>query len=99
MLEKIAGFKVKDKEIFKILTDLGFKISKMKSVLELKVPSWRPDITQPIDIVEEVVRIKGYNNIKTLEPEKNRIKDTLNKQQKLFIFFNVQWLQKDITRL
>ena len=38
MLEKIAGFKVKDKEIFKILTDLGFKISKMKSVLELKVP-------------------------------------------------------------
>ena len=86
MLEKIAGFKVKDKEIFKILTDLGFKISKMKSVLELKVPSWRPDITQPIDIVEEVVRIKGYNNIKTLEPEKNRIKDTLNKQQKLFHF-------------
>ena len=86
MLEKIAGFKVKDKEIFKILTDLGFKISKMKSVLMLKVPSWRPDITQPIDIVEEVVRIKGYNNIKTLEPEKNRIKDTLNKQQKLFHF-------------
>ena len=86
MFEKITGFKVKDKEILKILTDLGFKISKKKSELELKIPSWRPDITQPIDIVEEVVRIKGYNNIKTLEPEKIRTKDTLNKQQKLFHF-------------
>ena len=52
----------------------------------MKIPTWRPDITQPIDIVEEIVRIKGYNNIKTLEPEKIRIKDTLNKQQKLFHF-------------
>ena len=52
----------------------------------MKIPTWRPDITQPIDIVEEIVRIKGYNNIKTLEPEKTRIKDTLNKKQKLFHF-------------
>ena len=37
-----------------------------------------------MDIVEEIVRIKGYNNIKNLEPEKTRFKDTLNKQQKLF---------------
>mgnify|MGYP001220805011 FL=1 len=86
MFEKIAGFKVRDKEMIKILGDLGFEISKKKSELELKVPSWRPDVTQPIDIVEEIVRIKGYNNIETLEPEKTRIKDTLNKQQKLFHF-------------
>ena len=86
MLEKIAGFKVRDKEMIKILGDLGFEISKKKSELELKIPSWRPDVTQPIDIVEEIVRIKGYNNIETLEPEKTRIKDTLNKQQKLFHF-------------
>ena len=86
LFEKIAGFKVKDKDIIKILTDLGFEISKKKEELELKIPTWRPDITQPIDIVEEIVRIKGYNNIETLEPDKTRIKDTLNKQQKLFHF-------------
>jgi len=86
LFEKIAGFKIKEKEIIKILTDLGFGISKKKQELELKIPTWRPDITQPIDIVEEVVRIKGYDNIKTLEPEKTRIKPTLNKQQKLFHF-------------
>jgi len=86
LFEKIAGFKIKDKEIIKILTDLGFEISKKKQELELKIPSWRPDITQQIDIVEEIVRIKGYNNIQTLEPEKTRNKETLNKQQKLFHF-------------
>ena len=86
LLERIAGFKVKDKEIIKILTDLGFEVSKKKLELELKIPSWRPDITQPIDIVEEIVRIKGYSNIRTLEPDKTRFKATLNKQQKLFHF-------------
>ncbi len=86
LFEKIAGFKIKDKEIFKILNNLGFEVTKKKQDLELKIPTWRPDITQPIDIVEEIVRIKGYNNIKTLEPEKLRIKPTLNKQQKLFHF-------------
>ncbi len=86
LFEKIAGFKIQDKEIVKILTDLGFEIKKKKQELDLKIPSWRPDITQTIDIVEEIVRIKGYNNIKTLEPEKTRVRPTLNKQQKLFHF-------------
>ncbi len=86
LFEKITGFKIKDNEIIKILTDLGFDVSRKKLELDLKIPTWRPDITQPIDIVEEIVRIKGYNNIETLEPEKTKIKDTLNKQQKLFHF-------------
>ena len=86
LFEKIAGFKIQDKEIIKILNDLGFEITKKKQELELKIPTWRPDITQPIDIVEEIVRIKGYNNIETLEPDKKRIKPTLNKKQKLLHF-------------
>tara|TARA_Y100001970_G_scaffold229794_1_gene285116 strand:+ start:725 stop:3133 length:2409 start_codon:yes stop_codon:yes gene_type:complete len=86
LFEKIVGFKISDKQILKILTDLGFEISKKKQEFKLKIPTWRPDITQPIDIVEELIRIKGYNNVQTLEPEKVRNKDTLNKQQKLFHF-------------
>ena len=86
LFKKITGFKVKDKEIIRILIDLGFGISKKKQKLHLIVPTWRPDIAQPIDIVEEIARIKGYDNIETLEPKKNRTKDTLNKEQKLFHF-------------
>ena len=86
LFEKIAGFKINENEIIKILNNLGFKITKKKYELELTIPTWRPDITQTIDVVEEIVRIKGYDNIKTIEPEKTRIKDTLNKKQKLFHF-------------
>ena len=86
LFEKITGFKIKDKEIFKILTSLGFEIKKKKNILNLQIPSWRPDISQPIDIVEELVRVKGYKNIKIIDPEKNRVKPTLNNQQKLFHF-------------
>jgi len=86
LFEKITGFKIEQKEIIKILTNLGFKIKKQKKLLLLKVPSWRPDIEQEIDIVEELVRIKGYDQIQMIEPEKARNKNTLNKVQKLFHF-------------
>ena len=86
LFKKITGFKVGDKEIIKILLNLGFKVKKQKNILNLTVPSWRSDINQPIDIVEEIVRIKGYDQIKIEEPEKVRIKPTLNRKQKLFHF-------------
>ena len=86
LVEKIAGFKISTKEIFKILENLGFKFKKKKNFFELTVPSWRPDITQEIDIVEELVRISGYDKISIIDPIKKRKKSTLNKSQKLFHF-------------
>ena len=50
---------------------------------KIEVPSWRPDITQDVDLVEELIRIKGFNNIKLIEPLKKK-KETLNFKQKLF---------------
>ena len=49
-------------------------LKKKKQKLHLIVPTWRPDITQPVDIVEEIARIKGYDNIETLEPKKIELK-------------------------
>jgi len=86
LFEKISGFKISNKEISKILNDLGFKVKVNKNFFKLKVPSWRPDIEQPIDIVEELVRIYGYDKIKKVDPLKIRSKSTLNKIQKLFHF-------------
>ncbi len=86
LFEKISGFKISNKEILKILNSLGFEIKNEKKFLKLKVPSWRPDITQPIDVVEELVRIHGYDKIKKIDPIKIRSKPTLNKSQKLFHF-------------
>ena len=86
LFNNTTGFKVEVREMIKILSDLGFLVKKNKKELNLKVPSWRPDILQPIDIVEEIVRIKGYDRIKTELPEKTRNKQTLNPHQKLFHF-------------
>jgi len=84
--EKITGFNISQKEMIKILKDLGFEIKKVKNFLVLNVPLWRPDIEQEIDIVEELVRIHGYDQIQIIDPEKTRKKPTLNSKQKLFHF-------------
>ena len=86
LFKKITGFKIDQKEIIRILNNLGFKVKKQKKLLLLVVPSWRPDIEQEVDIVEELIRIKGYDQIKMIEPEKVRKKNTLNQIQKLFHF-------------
>ena len=86
MFEKISGFKISIKEMIKILEDLGFKIKNEKNYLNLRVPSWRPDILQEVDIVEVLVRISGYNKIKIIDPIKERTKSTLSRPQKLFHF-------------
>ena len=72
--------------MIQILKNLGFDIKLVKNNLRLKVPSWRPDITKPIDVVEELVRIYGYDKIKTIDPEKTRIKPTLTKSQRQYHF-------------
>ncbi len=84
--EKITGFKIPTKEMTNILDRLGFKLKKEKKFFKLSVPSWRPDIVQEIDIVEELVRIYGYEKIKIENPIKERSKNTLNPTQKLFHF-------------
>ena len=86
LFEKITGFKISTKEIFKILENLGFKIKKEKKYLKLTIPTWRPDISQEIDIVEELVRITGYDKIKIINPIKERTKSTLTQSQKIFHF-------------
>jgi phenylalanyl-tRNA synthetase beta chain len=86
MFEKITGVKIEKHEMVKILDDLGFVIEENKKNLQLKIPTWRPDISQEVDVVEELIRIKGYEQIELIEPQKVRQKETLNKKQKLFHF-------------
>ena len=86
LFEQITGFKIPLNKMYKILEDLGFKIKKDKNYFNLAIPSWRPDILQEIDIVEELVRITGYEKINLINPIKERNKSTLNQSQKLFHF-------------
>ncbi len=37
-------------------------------VLEVTPPSWRPDLTDPADLAEEVIRLEGYENVPARMP-------------------------------
>ena len=82
--KKIIGIAISNVEVNKILTSLGCKIKNSKKILKVEIPTWRPDITQDIDLIEELIRIKGFHKVELIEPEKKRNKDTLNFSQKLF---------------
>jgi phenylalanyl-tRNA synthetase beta chain len=82
--EKLIGISITANEIEKILSSLGFKCKKSQKVIEVEVPSWRPDVSLDEDLIEELIRIKGFDNIKLIEPNKNRTQDTLNFKQKMF---------------
>ena len=84
LVSKTIGINVKDKDVIGILNKLGFETKKNNKHLQVKVPSWRPDIFGEIDLVEEVIRILGFENVKSIEPEKVRTKPTLNYYQKHF---------------
>ena len=57
---ELTSLTVEPKEIVRILTGLGFE---QKESLSFKVPSWRVDVEQEEDLVEEVARHTGYENI------------------------------------
>ncbi len=82
--ENLIGIPISLNEAYKILLSLGFKSSKSKKSLKVEIPSWRPDINQDVDLIEELIRIKGFQNIKLITPERKREKETLNFKQKLF---------------
>ena len=82
--KKVIGIEISIAEASKILTSLGCKTKNSKKILKVEIPTWRPDITQDIDLIEELIRIKGFDKIKLIEPEKKRSKDTLSYSQKLF---------------
>ena len=80
----LIGISISISEADKILSSLGFKVKKTKKNLKVEIPSWRPDVMQDVDLIEELIRIKGFDSIKVIEPEKGRAKETLNYNQKLF---------------
>ena len=82
--KKMIGFSISSSEGKRILSSLGFKVKLGKNKIIVQVPTWRPDVEQEVDLIEELIRIKGFDKISLVEPKKTREHDTLNYEQKLF---------------
>jgi phenylalanyl-tRNA synthetase beta chain len=66
-VEKILGFAVSPEKIDTIVKDLGFTVvGKAADTITVTVPAFRPDIEREIDIIEEIARINGYDEIPTI---------------------------------
>ena len=65
-LSKILGVKIPIKKAANALTALGFNCSNLKSShLTAEAPYWRSDIVIEDDLIEEIIRIYGYENLPT----------------------------------
>ncbi|RWD61130.1 phenylalanine--tRNA ligase subunit beta [Mesorhizobium sp.] len=62
-VKRLTGIEVPREETLGILARLGFEPQGSGDVFKVTVPSWRPDIDGKADLVEEVMRIHGVDNI------------------------------------
>ncbi len=63
-VDRLIGKKIPHEEIFSILDRLEIKsFNKNETGFTVSVPPYRVDVTQEADVVEEILRIYGFNNI------------------------------------
>lgn len=62
-LKLLGGMELPETRQKEILSALGFTVQENGKTWSIGVPSWRPDIDGSADIVEEILRINGYDNI------------------------------------
>ena len=85
MIKTFGGIEIEIKDQVNILKSLGFKVKELDSNLEIEVPTFRPDIVGEADIVEEIIRIYGFDKIPLKNINYEEVKtETLNNSIKTF---------------
>lgn len=67
-LTRVVGIEFDETAVAEILTRLGLSVVAVTDGWQVTAPSWRFDIAIEEDLIEEVARIYGYNNIPNLPP-------------------------------
>ena len=87
-IKKITGVDIDERNVEAILKNLGFDIKSNNKFWKVSVPTWRNDVERSEDLVEEIIRIFGYEKIPTnVLPIKNYItKPSLAFKQRLSLY-------------
>ena len=82
-IKALTGVEVPEEKTLDILKDLGFKIKGEGEKINCEVPPWRGDVIGEADLVEEVVRIWGFDNIPMVSMQNDTIipRPSLNPSQ------------------
>ena len=65
----VLGTALEAAEMAQILHRLGFDVDTTEEAYQVAVPTFRSDVTREIDLIEEIARVHGYDNIPTTLPK------------------------------
>ena len=65
----VLGTTIETVEMVQILNRLNFDVETSRAVYQVTVPTFRSDVTREIDLIEEIARVYGYDNIPTTLPK------------------------------
>ena len=68
-LSRVLGINIAVAKVTEILTRLGMQVTELEDHWQAEVPSYRFDIAIEEDLIEEVARVYGYNNIPNVAPK------------------------------
>ena len=81
-INKVLGIEIPEETIVSILGDLGFSVSINDGIIDVVVPTRRMDVNIPEDLIEEVGRIYGMDNIKGKLPVLNVVTGSYDKTKR-----------------
>ena len=68
-VNQLLGTNFDTAEVVNLLSQLGMKVTKQpERSLEVKIPSFRPDLSREADLIEEIARIDGFDKVDTVYP-------------------------------
>lgn len=81
-INKVLGIEIPEETVIAIFKDLGFEVTGSNGILEVVVPTRRLDVTIVEDLIEEVGRIYGMDNIKGKLPILNVVTGSYDKTKR-----------------
>lgn len=68
-IDRFVGMNIPKKEVLKILTSLGLEVEAQADEITVRPPSSRNDLQRDVDLIEEIVRIYGYDKVPSIVPQ------------------------------
>ncbi len=67
-VNQLLGASFNAGQIQDLLSRLGMEIAKPSETMQVKIPSFRPDLSREVDLIEEIARIDGFDKVGTVFP-------------------------------
>ena len=67
-VNQLLGASFNSEQVRDLLSRLGMEVLSQSENMEVKIPSFRPDLLREVDLIEEIARIDGFDKVDTVYP-------------------------------